>query len=318
MRRFVVTFATVTCVGTTGVVSAHAIGTSAAGLTSGTSSRAVGSAELVTDPATSGQLMAALPASSSGAMPTAARPLRIRTTWLAGAERTRSYRTTLTATGGRAPYRWSLSSGTLPRGLVLSRRGVISGKPPASGATEFTVRVKDARGTVTRRALSLAVAPRGGFRLTTTSIGPVKLPATPNPALTTLRGLLGTPTRQYSGDGCPLWEPRQRQRNADWGGFSAMGTADTDAAMTIDSWSLTAGRLPVTFATPYGVTLGTTLSQVRSRVPGVEVKAVEGMDSPEYMAIKRPMMWLIDGHTKRVTGLFNNYDFCDWRHQYQD
>ncbi len=53
------------------------------------------------------------------------------------------YATTLTATGGNAPYRWSVLSGRLPTGLHLRPTGAISGKPRTQGAFTFTVRVVD-------------------------------------------------------------------------------------------------------------------------------------------------------------------------------
>jgi hypothetical protein len=56
------------------------------------------------------------------------------------------YWAVLTATGGRPPYRWSVTSGTLPKGLHLARvTGVISGAPKVSGTYNFTVTVVDHR-----------------------------------------------------------------------------------------------------------------------------------------------------------------------------
>jgi hypothetical protein len=43
-----------------------------------------------------------------------------------------SYRATLHAEGGTAPYSWSVSSGTIPTGLTLNANGVISGTPTKS------------------------------------------------------------------------------------------------------------------------------------------------------------------------------------------
>ncbi|HLI63990.1 MAG TPA: Ig domain-containing protein, partial [Terriglobales bacterium] len=54
-----------------------------------------------------------------------------------------SYSTTLAATGGVAPYTWSITGGNLPAGLSLSSAGVISGTPTASGTANFTVQVAD-------------------------------------------------------------------------------------------------------------------------------------------------------------------------------
>lgn len=51
--------------------------------------------------------------------------------------------TTLAATSGTTPYKWSLSSGSLPAGLTLSPAGVMSGTPTKAGTFSFTVKVTD-------------------------------------------------------------------------------------------------------------------------------------------------------------------------------
>jgi hypothetical protein len=53
------------------------------------------------------------------------------------------YSQTLTASGGLAPYTWSVVAGALPQGLQLSSGGVITGTPAAPGSCCFTVRVQD-------------------------------------------------------------------------------------------------------------------------------------------------------------------------------
>jgi len=55
------------------------------------------------------------------------------------------YTAGLSARGGNPPYRWSLASGGLPRGLHLRPRGTIVGRPRAAGTVMFTVRVTDHR-----------------------------------------------------------------------------------------------------------------------------------------------------------------------------
>jgi len=55
-----------------------------------------------------------------------------------------AYNQTLTASGGTAPYSFSVSAGTLPAGLTLSAAGVISGTPTTAQAYTFTVSVTDA------------------------------------------------------------------------------------------------------------------------------------------------------------------------------
>ena len=49
----------------------------------------------------------------------------------------------LTATGGVAPYKWTLTSGALPGGLSLGADGTVSGTPTAAGTFVFTIHVSD-------------------------------------------------------------------------------------------------------------------------------------------------------------------------------
>jgi large repetitive protein len=50
---------------------------------------------------------------------------------------------TLSATGGVAPYTWTVPVGSLPGGLTLSPDGVVSGTPTANGYFAFSVQVLD-------------------------------------------------------------------------------------------------------------------------------------------------------------------------------
>jgi len=85
---------------------------------------------------------------SSALTETVVAPLAITTTTLPGGSLGVAYTATLTATGGVAPYTWSLASGTLPTGLTLSSAGVISGTPTAAGSATFTVQCSDSTGTL--------------------------------------------------------------------------------------------------------------------------------------------------------------------------
>lgn len=72
------------------------------------------------------------------------------------------YSTFLRGAGGDGTYTWSLASGTLPAGLsLLPMAGEIRGRPTAAGSAEVTVRVTSA-GRMAERALTIAVAERGG------------------------------------------------------------------------------------------------------------------------------------------------------------
>jgi len=97
-------------------------------------------------------------------------PLSITTTSLPNGTTGTAYSTTLAATGGQSPYKWSLASGTLPTGLTLSSSGALAGTPTQSGTFPFTVSAADSEGTplVASQALSLVV--QAAVSITTTSL----------------------------------------------------------------------------------------------------------------------------------------------------
>ena len=65
--------------------------------------------------------------------------------------------TSLAASGGRPPYRWSISSGALPPPLAISASS-ISGTPSVAGPFSFTVQVTDATGGTAGVAQSITIA----------------------------------------------------------------------------------------------------------------------------------------------------------------
>jgi hypothetical protein len=81
------------------------------------------------------------------------------------------YTATLSATGGTAPYTWSVFSGSLPIGLALSPAGVLAGTPTAAGTSTFTVQAKDSAPTphTTTAPLTLQIVV-GTLAITTTSL----------------------------------------------------------------------------------------------------------------------------------------------------
>jgi hypothetical protein len=80
-----------------------------------------------------------------------------------------AYNTVLVATGGVAPYSWSVTLGTLPAGLTLASSGAIAGTPTANGTSNFTVQVKDANNFTATAALSIKINP-APLVVTTTSL----------------------------------------------------------------------------------------------------------------------------------------------------
>lgn len=68
-----------------------------------------------------------------------------------------AYSTALAATGGTAPYSFTLSAGTLPVGLSLTSAGIVEGSATAAGTSSFTVQVADANGLTTTKIFDLSI-----------------------------------------------------------------------------------------------------------------------------------------------------------------
>lgn len=135
------------------------------GLQTGTFSNGVYSGSAALTPSALGSYTYALTCggteSGFATLTVAPPPLSITTTALPGASVGIAYSQTLAATGGVAPYAWSLASGSsLPAGLSLNAStGAITGTPTASGTSSFTVQVSDAEtpAAVATQALSIVV-----------------------------------------------------------------------------------------------------------------------------------------------------------------
>ncbi len=80
---------------------------------------------------------------------------------------------TLGATGGTAPYTWSVLTGSLPSGLTLSPSGVISGTPTSAGPSTVSIQVADAGGQTASKSFSITIA--AALSITTTSPLPAGL-----------------------------------------------------------------------------------------------------------------------------------------------
>lgn len=74
-----------------------------------------------------------------------------------------AYTTTLAASGGTAPYSWTLTSGELPAGLALASTGVVSGTPTATASAVFTVKVTDSAGLTATATFSLVISAQGSL-----------------------------------------------------------------------------------------------------------------------------------------------------------
>ena len=90
-------------------------------------------------------------------------PLAITTASVPSGKVGSAYSTTLAASGGATPYRWTISTGSLPSGLTLDPgSGTISGVPSAAGSSTFTATVTDGTAPTPQSAgqsFTLAVGP---------------------------------------------------------------------------------------------------------------------------------------------------------------
>ncbi len=134
--------------------SALVTNTSNVAVTWSTSAGTISSTGLYTAPTVSANTSATVTATSVGQTtasgtasltitPPPPPPLVITTSLLPGATSGTAYSTPLAATGGTAPYTWSLTTGSLPTGLTVPSRGSLSGTPSQTGTFSFTVQVAD-------------------------------------------------------------------------------------------------------------------------------------------------------------------------------
>ncbi|WP_281660333.1 putative Ig domain-containing protein [Microvirgula aerodenitrificans] len=78
---------------------------------------------------------------------------------LAGGSTGSAYSTTISTSGGTAPYSYAITAGSLPIGLSLNTStGVISGTPSGSGSSNFTVTATDANSATGSNAYSIAIS----------------------------------------------------------------------------------------------------------------------------------------------------------------
>lgn len=111
------------------------------------------------------------------------------------------YTATLTATGGAAPYTWTIEPGfALPPGLSLNSDGVLSGTPTAGGSFNFTVRVTDAGPPVQSTTRQFAITVNPALRITTALLPAAAAGA---PYAATLQATGGAGAYTWSVEGLP-------------------------------------------------------------------------------------------------------------------
>ena len=98
-------------------------------------------------------------------------PPTITTTSVATATAGIAYSATLSVNGGTTPFKWTITSGTLPAGLSLgSSTGAITGTPTGASSSSVTFEVTDAAGLSFSRAITITVNAAAPLSITTTTL----------------------------------------------------------------------------------------------------------------------------------------------------
>ena len=147
--------------GTTNTAVTWSLGTGPGSISSSglyTAPATVTTAQAVTVKATSAADPTKSASASISLVPPPSSSVKLLTNSLALASILRPYSATLKASGGAAPYTWTLASGQLPPGVTLdAAAGGISGTPTSGGQYSATLSVQDSLGGTASKNLNLQV-----------------------------------------------------------------------------------------------------------------------------------------------------------------
>ncbi|MBI4577222.1 MAG: putative Ig domain-containing protein [Planctomycetes bacterium] len=96
--------------------------------------------------------------------------LAVATTALTAGRRGEAYAATLAASGGTAPFAWSVAGGGLPPGLALGSGGSVTGTPTTTGDFSVTVRVEDSQSPVLSDSQALVLRVVDPLEVLTTAL----------------------------------------------------------------------------------------------------------------------------------------------------
>jgi hypothetical protein len=88
-----------------------------------------------------------------------------------------AYSQQITASGGTAPYTFTVTSGTLPAGLTLSSVGLLSGTPTTVGSSTVTIRATDSEGCFKELVFTIAIRTEDTKTCPPITLSPATLPA---------------------------------------------------------------------------------------------------------------------------------------------
>jgi hypothetical protein len=99
-------------------------------------------------------------------------PLSVKVPVLPAVRAGTPYSQTFQVSGGTAPYKWSVTAGTLPGGVALATAGTLAGTPSGSGTSTFTATVTDSSSPALSASVSASVAVKPSPLVITSSAMP--------------------------------------------------------------------------------------------------------------------------------------------------
>jgi hypothetical protein len=218
-----------------------------------------------------------------------ATPLVITSTTLPSALQNQAYSATVAATGGTAPYTWSLANNTsLPAGLNLSSSGQISGIPTVAGIGTFTLQVADGGGPsqTTTQQLSITItSPPSFYTIWTPASNPTNADAGADSPVEL--GVLFKSDVNGTVSGIRFYKSAANTGTHIGSLWSSTGTLLSSAAFSNETAS---GWQQVSFATPVAITANTVYvasyhSTVGHYADDLNYFTTVGVDAPPLHAV---------------------------------
>ena len=198
--------------------------------------------------------------------------LSISTTSLPSGTVGQAYSATLAASGGNAPYTWSVSSGSLPSGVNLTAAGAVTGMPSSAGTFAFTATASDAKNATAAKSLSILVGAASQPLSITTSSLPAGTVGQTYTATLTASGGNAPYTWSVSGGGLPPGLSLASASGAITGTPNSAGTFAFTATATDSKGATAAGSLHILVATT-GQPLSITTTNLPSGTSGTAYTA---------------------------------------------
>lgn len=160
--------------------------------------------------------------------------------------------------------------------------------------------------------LTLKDQPGSAFVLDADSFGPIRLPNSEAVVLKELVPLLGKMDRNDTREACFLQSDAGSKvyRGLTWGDLLISGEAEPGGRDAFSSWTVSGTDTPVPLQLPYGVTVGTSYSDVKRLVPGHTVRGGAPFQKGDMVA-KGDLIWWMDDTNTRVATISAHTMFCE-------